>query len=157
MHVTHICLLLLGVTSVPVVSGCAPLPQRATDPEEIRSVEHQRLRALVDFDPAVASALHADDFQLITPEGSEFTKDSYLGNLKSGRLDYRAWEPKEIKVRIYGDAAVIRYDDARYEVAFDGQVVRTGLARHINLYEKRDGRWQVVWSQASGGQAPQPQ
>ncbi len=44
---------------------------------------------------------------------------------------------------------MIRYDDARYEVAFDGQVVRTGLARHINLYEKRDGRWQVVWSQAS--------
>jgi hypothetical protein len=90
MHVTHIWLLLLGVTSVPLVSGCAPLPQRATHPEEIRSVAHQRLRALVDFDPAVASALHADDFQLITPEGSEFTKDSYLGNLKSGRLDYRA-------------------------------------------------------------------
>jgi hypothetical protein len=147
------CVLVLGAMSLSLQMGCVPIRPRSTDAEDIRKVERRRLRALVDFDSAVAYALHADDFQLIAPDGSEFTKDSYLGLLRSGQLDYRIWEPKDIKVRLYGGVAIIRYEDARYEVLFDGKLVNTGLVRHMDLYERRNGRWQVVWSQASGGQA----
>jgi hypothetical protein len=137
-----------------LLSSCAHTVRDDAQAESIRQVERQRLHALVDFDSAVAFRLHADDFQLITPDGSEYDKARYLGQLQSGELDYRAWDPGPIKVRVYGNAAVIRYDDTRFEVAVSGQLVWTGTLRHIDLYEKRAGQWQVVWSQASGGQAP---
>ncbi len=121
--------------------------------DEIRRTERQRVRALVDADMDSARRFHADDFQLITPDGSEYTKQTYLGQIESGQVDYKVWEPGEIRVRFYGNAAVIRYDDTRFEVYVNGRPARSGLLRHIDLYEMREGQWQVVWSQASGGEA----
>lgn len=118
----------------------------------LREIEHQRLRALVEADMDVARRLHADDFQLFTPDGTEFTKDSYLGQIASGELDYKVWHPGPIRVRLYDGVAAIRYDDSSFEVFVNGQLVRSGLLRHTNLYEKRNGQWQIVWSHASGGQ-----
>ena len=77
--------------------------------EQLRAVERQRLRALVDKDVPLASRLHADDFQLINPLGGSLSKSEYLGAIAAGEIDYLSWEPGNIEVRIYGDAAVIRY------------------------------------------------
>ena len=56
-------------------------------------IERRRLRALADGDVATAAPLHADDYQLITPNGSAMTRDDYLGDVESGRLPYRVFEP----------------------------------------------------------------
>lgn len=56
-------------------------------------IERRRLRALADADMATAAPLHADDYQLITPNGSVMTRDDYLGDVESGRLPYRVFEP----------------------------------------------------------------
>ncbi len=116
----------------------------------IRKTSRERLRSLVDADMKTAARLHADDFQLINPAGTALTKVEYLGSLKSGQLDYLAWEPGDIAVRLYGNVAVIRYRDLRFEVARDGKVIHRGPMVHTNLYEMRNGQWRVVWSQASG-------
>ena len=79
------------------------------DEEGIRAIERERLRALVSADMDVARELHADDFQLITPSGSTYSKEEYLGSIASGVLNYLLWEPDSpIEVRFYGSAAVIR-------------------------------------------------
>jgi hypothetical protein len=72
----------------------------------------------------------------------------YLGDIASGNLDYLIWEPETIEVRPYGDAAVIRYR-AQAQAIVAGQ--KTPLRRfwHTDVYEKRDGRWQAVWSQVT--------
>jgi hypothetical protein len=58
------------------------------------------------------------------------------------------WEPEEIEVRLYGDAAVIRYR-AQLEIVVQEQEISLRGYWHTDLYERRDGRWQVVWSQAT--------
>ncbi len=136
------------------IGGCAQSQDTDREVAVIREIEIERLRSLVDADMDVAGQLHADDFQLITPDGSEYTKHTYLGGIASGELDYLVWQPGEIRVKLYGDVAVIRYDDSQFEIAVNGELARTGMLRHINLYEKRNDQWQVVWSQASGGQVP---
>ena len=114
----------------------------------IRARERERLRSLVAPDLEVARSLHADDYQLVTPSGATLSKEDYLGQIESGALDYRVFEPEsEVAVRCYRDAAVIRYR-VRIEVAFaDGRDADTFW--HTDLYELRDGRWQAVWSQAT--------
>ena len=125
----------------------------ATD-DVIRTVEYERLRSLVQADLAVADRLHADDFQLVHPGGGVLTKEQYLSGIASGYLHYRAWEPdSDIAVRLYGDATVIRYR-SQLHMSVGGA---DGELRHYwptDSYEKRDGRWQVVWSQATLVQQP---
>jgi hypothetical protein len=118
--------------------------------EEIRQIERERLRSLVDADLVAARRLHAEDFQLITPVGAALSKAEYLEVIESRQLIYRAWEADEIIVRLHGDAAMIRYKDIRFDVDLQGQPNHRGPMYHTNLYERRDGQWQAVWSQASG-------
>ena len=118
--------------------------------EEIRATERERLRALVQRDSAVAQELHANDFQLISPAGNVLTREQYLRAIFSGEVEYRVWEPDTaIDVRLYGDAAVIRYR-SRAEVFMRGIRAANKGAWHTDTYEKREGRWQAVWSQATG-------
>jgi len=115
---------------------------------ELAAIERDRLRALVEVDMERAAALHADDFQLVTPSGRVFDRQEYLGRIACGVFDYVVWEPGEIVVRAYGDSAVLRYA-ADLHIKADGKpgiIVRTW---HMDLYERRQGRWQVVWSQAT--------
>ena len=118
------------------------LPMDVAD--EIRAVEHKRLRALMDGDIEDARSLHADDFQLITPSGVAHTRETYLAGVASGDIDYRVFEAiSEIEVRLYGAAAIIRYQ-SRIEMTN-----WRANAWHTDSYELRDGRWQIVWSQAT--------
>lgn len=117
--------------------------------DTIRKIEKQRLKALVDADIATARRLHADDFQLISPAGSVFSKEQYLSSVGSGKLDYKVWEPGGITVRLYDSVAAIRYQDSKWDVFFEGEHLKPMVGWHTNLYEKRQGQWQVVWSQAS--------
>lgn len=120
------------------------------DVEELsRTIERQRLRALLDTDLATVASLHADDFQLVNPIGETLTNTEYLAGLASGGIDYRVLEPgSEIAVRVYDAAAVIRCR-SKLEIISGGDCVPLARYWHTDLYERRDGQWQVVWSQAT--------
>lgn len=116
------------------------------------ALEHARLRALVERDMATAERLHSDDYHLISPGGRDHTKRSYLEDVASGQLEYTAFEPvTPISVRAGTDLVILRYQAlirlsvgdpaAPEEVSF--------TAWHTDHYERRDGAWQVVWSQAT--------
>ena len=78
-----------------------------------------------------------------------FSKDQYLGGIASGSLDYRIFEADSaIAVRLYGEAAVIRYR-SRLHMSLGGAAGELRRYWHTDSYERRDGRWQVVWSQAT--------
>lgn len=116
--------------------------------DQLRDIERERLRSLVDADVVTARRFHADDFQLINPKGGSLSKEQYLGDIASGDLDYLEWEPGDIRVRLYGDSAVIRYQ-AHLRVSVKGSPGRDVTFWHTDLYEKRNGQWQVVWSHAT--------
>ena len=108
-------------------------------------IERQRLRALAGADMVTAAPLHAEDYRLITPNGSEMTKDGYLGAIASGKLRYQVFEPIS-EIAVLGDASVVvlRY---RARISFDDGPGFT--CWHTDCYRFRDERWQVVWSQAT--------
>jgi hypothetical protein len=118
----------------------------------LRSIERARLFALVERKIELAGPLHAADFQLITPVGMTLSKDQYLGAIAAGALIYNAWNPKQIEVRLYEQVAAIRYRSSM-EVTFGAHHIPRAEYWHTDLYEKRDGAWQVVWSQATEVQA----
>jgi hypothetical protein len=141
-------LIFATILVLALTSACGSTDSDQTQAEAIRSIECRRVRALVEGDIETARQLHANDFQLITPLGDSLTKEQYLGAIASGAVDYLVWDPEPIEVRLYGSTAVIRYQ-SQIEVITQGQ--KTSLLRywHTDLYEQREGQWQVVWSQAT--------
>ena len=118
------------------------------DVELLRSTERERLRALVSGDGRRAAQLHADDFQLINPLGGALSKDQYLGGISAGQIHYLYWQPQTIAVRLYGSAAVIRYQ-SELEIVVQGRHIPRQRYWHTDLYERRGSEWQVVWSHAT--------
>jgi len=104
--------------------------------------------------PARGPAPRRHMFQLVNPTGETLSKDAYLGGIASGELDYLVFKPAaEIAVRFHGEAAVIRYR-SNLQIAIGGQDLGLATFWHTDSYELRDGRWQAVWSQATGITAP---
>ncbi|HYI15373.1 MAG TPA: nuclear transport factor 2 family protein [Thermomicrobiales bacterium] len=117
--------------------------------EVIRDTERRRLRALVNADVDSASDLHADEFQLINPFGRSLSKGDYLNGIETGQINYLVWEPISIiEVQRFGWLAVIRYRST-LEIIVGGQRHPPREHWHTDSYELRNGRWQVVWSQAT--------
>jgi hypothetical protein len=143
---------LLRTTLVAAAAGCRAADVDA-DAERLRALERERVRALVAADTTTAGRLQAPDFQLINPLGGALSRAEYLGAIASGVLDYRVWEPDSITVRMHDDVALLRYSSS-LEVVFQGRLIPLQRYWHTDAYERRDGRWQVVWSHATLMQSP---
>jgi ketosteroid isomerase-like protein len=118
------------------------------DTELLRTTERDRLQALVNGDVERAAQLHTDDFQLINPLGGALSKEQYLGGISSGQIHYLYWEPETIAVRVYGDAAVIRYR-SELEIVVQGRHIPRQWYWHTDVYERQGRSWRVVWSHAT--------
>jgi ketosteroid isomerase-like protein len=129
------------------VAGAQP---SASQVDELRAIERTRLRALVSADTATARSLMADDFQAVTPAGGTLGREDYLGAVAAGIIDYLVFEAvSPIAVRLSGDGDLAAL---RYQVSFDlfaGGTRVTHQGWITELWQHRDGRWQIVWEQAT--------
>ena len=121
----------------------------AAEQEALRAIERERLRALLEADMAVAESLHADDYQLIPPTGQALSKREYLDAIASHQLYYQVLEfISPIATHVSDQMAAVRYQCQLEVHAASGAMV-SGTFWHTDIYEKRDGHWQAVWSQAT--------
>lgn len=75
-------------------------------------------------------------------------REAYLSGIASGQIDYHRWQPGPMEVRVFPGAAVLRYR-AEVEISFRGNRLPRQSLWHTDLYEFRENRWQIVWSQAT--------
>lgn len=114
---------------------------------QVRTAERTLLRAAVDGDTHTAGTLLAPDLQLIDVTGTAETHADYLASIGGG-VDFVTLKPIEpISVRVHGDSAVARVK-LKFKVVAQGQTVQhEGWT--TDLFERRDDRWQLVWSQTT--------
>ena len=124
--------------------------------DTLRQLEARRIQAILARDMPLLWQLHAADYQLITPSGRTFSRERYLGDIESKILRYLRWEAADMAVRASAQMAVIRY---QVTLELDsGNDTGTGtpfLCWHTDSYERRDGVWQAVWSQATAIKSPE--
>ena len=88
-----------------------------------------------------------DDFTYTTADGQMITKSQLLGMIKSGDLKYESVEAGNLKVTVYGDAAVVTGTQT-YKAQFKGQPINSH-ERFTDTFIKRNGHWEPVASHAS--------
>ena len=123
------------------------LAQSGQVANEVMTVEAARTAALERSDLAQLERIMADDVTYTHASGKVDTKKSYLDAIRSGQLRYISWQPKNLQVRMAGDAAVI---NGEYKVkVIDSRVQASPFDINIfilTVYARRDGRWQqIAW------------
>jgi hypothetical protein len=75
------------------------------------------------------------------------TRSDYLATI-GGAVDFVTIKPvSAIKVHLYGNTAVARFQEAFEVVAGPDRLKHRGWT--TDLFERRQGRWQLVWSQTT--------
>ena len=81
----------------------------------------------------------ADDFVGVGPYGFLLTKDEWLERLESRKLRYESFRLDEIRVRLYGDAAVIIVRQTMKGKYEDNDL--PGSLRATLFFAQQEGRW----------------
>ena len=139
---------ILGATRVGAeVGGTRSTGIKASDKDALIAVEHAWGNALLKRDVAGFGRCLADEWVLITSDGSRVTKAVALGDLKSGALKIDSFRLDDVTVRLYGNTAVVRGLITEKSKLRDKDT--SGKSRFTDVFVKRDGRWQAVASHES--------
>ena len=97
---------------------------------------------MISADAQALDAILADDLTYIHTTTREDSKKSLIESLVSGSLSYESIDTEGVRVRIYGDAAVVT-GNAAIRVSSGGRLLSFSIL-FTDVYARREGRWQMV-------------
>src|SRR5664279_3565555 len=74
--------------------------------QAIRKLDNERIQAQIHADVAALEQIYADDFIGVGPSGTVRTKPQVISDFTSGDLRFQSITTDDVRVRVYGDAAV---------------------------------------------------
>jgi ketosteroid isomerase-like protein len=113
--------------------------------EELLRIEEEFSQAIVANDAEAVGRFLADEWIIIDPNGGIIDKLRFLDVIKSGTLTHELMESSDIRVRIYGDSAIVTALTAT-KGKYSGQAFTT-RERATDVFVKQNGRWQCALSQ----------
>ena len=125
---------------------------RESDVRELEHLETAWNEAHEHGDSNALEALWADDLEVAVPKMPVMTKAEVLGFARSGRMKFLHYTTSDIRVRVYGDAAVVTGRLQRTRV-LNGQEISDDW-RFTKMYVRESQKWRVVAFHAS--EAAQP-
>jgi ketosteroid isomerase-like protein len=143
----------IGALSAALLLGGAPITMaqsgRQTDSAqaaaEVRAVDQARSAAILHGDTAALSRIWAPEYTQIYADGSVRSRAERLTAMARGPLPFDSLEVEAMQVRLYGTVAVVTARDR----AWARGASSSQRMRFTRVYVQRDGRWQLVTSQAT--------
>lgn len=114
---------------------------------DILKLENDWSTAWQKKDVAFLQKLFADEYLSTDQDGNTFTKSQELANVTSAGTALTSFALTEMKVHVYGDTAVVTGLNTIKSTSKGKD--NSGAYRFIDVFVKRDGRWQVVATQMS--------
>lgn len=114
----------------------------ASDEETLKQIERDWGNALVKADMATLDRIMADDWLYTGADGATMTKAQNFAGLKSGQTKIASVVLDDLKVRMFGDAAIVHGGDTA-KSSEKGKDT-SGHYRWTDVFVKRGGRWLAV-------------
>lgn len=109
---------------------------------DLAALEKDWAQAFIKNDAEVIGRYMADDWTVISPDGNVIDKATFLGLIKSGVLTHEQMEFGEVKVRVYGDTAVVT-SRATSTGRFRGERF-SEVELSTDVLVKQKGQWKSV-------------
>jgi ketosteroid isomerase-like protein len=116
-------------------------PKRIVE-QVIRKLDNERIQAQIHAAAAALERIYADDFIGVGPSGTVRTKPQVILDFTSGDLRFQSITTDDVRVRVYGNAAVetglstMNGQDKGNAVPHD--------TRFTRVWIKQQGRWRLV-------------
>ena len=141
---------LFGLLALWCICGCAmgqQTPASKGDEATIRELEAKWDAAAVKGDVTAYEQILADRFILTGTDARVQTKSEFLGALKSGHLKYLTSKGEDLKVFLYGDAAIV-------SGRWTGKFIENGktfdsVERYTSSYARQNGQWRCTSSHST--------
>jgi len=120
----------------------APTAATTNAEDDIKKLEETRNEAVLHGDVSVLDRMTSDDYTFVTLRGEMRTKQEILKGFASGSFHYDSRQIFDLKVRVYGDTAVVT-----------GRSVQRGMENgkdysgnywFTRVYVKQNGQWLTV-------------
>ena len=141
-------------------SGPAPAPSAQVTTAEPRDNVDQLLSkmeqdwadALVKGDAAFQENILADDYVGVSPDGQISGKSQAVENVRSGAFRAEFMTIDSIKVRLFGDVAVVTYGQSEKSQSRGKDT--SGRSQWTDIFVKRNGKWQIAANHGSHVEEP---
>jgi Ketosteroid isomerase homolog len=138
---------MLGMVLTGLLLAAPGWAQKAgTAEQELLNLERQWKEAVVKKDVAALQRLYADDYISVDSEGAIWNKTEDIEIDTSGQFNLESFRLEDMKVRTYGDAAVVTG-----RIGFAGHI-QEGIKmsrqlRFSDVFVKQNGQWRCVSNQ----------
>jgi ketosteroid isomerase-like protein len=138
---------ILTVALLVLCGGAAAPPKNKVGPsdrakQQVQRAEAERVRAILQSDEPSLAGLIADDCVVTTINGEVLDRKGDLALYGANGPKTLSWEPSEVAVRVYGNAAVVN-GKATFKNVLDGQT-RENEIRFTHVWVRQGERWQMV-------------
>jgi ketosteroid isomerase-like protein len=150
-------ILVVGGAAAARAAGAEPPPDGKPilgGEQEVTAAQDRRIALTIGADLAGLGATMTDDMTYTHSSGVTETKAEFLDGLKTGKYVYREVTPRDRKVRVHGDAAVV---SGPCHVVIEPGGKRTEIDLYFTeLYVKEGGRWRMALWHSTRLPAPAP-
>ena len=141
-------LLVLMAGFIVATTGSA-VAQSSSAAQDLLALQQERFAAAISQDVSALEQMVAEEVRYCHTTGAVDTKTSYLEMVRTGSIDWLEVNPSGMEARIYGDVGIIA-GEVRQKITVGGRAEPINMyIRTIDVYVKRDGRWQLTEFQAS--------
>ncbi len=114
----------------------------ASAEQAVQQQDQERIRGQINADPVALRRIYADDFLGIGPTGVVRNKADVIADFTTHALTYQSITTAEVRVRVYGIAAVQTGRSTMVGQDRGKAVPRDN--RFTRVWVMTDGRWQLV-------------
>lgn len=139
IRISHVWIFFVALLAAAQTSPSTGGSTSSKDEEAVRAAEQRFHRDFVQGDIKDLDALLTPEFVWMHGNGKVGVKEGLLDALGTGRLKYRQDEITNLRVTLYGDAAVVVGHDVRQYATGD-----PFQFEYTAAYVKQNGQWKVA-------------
>jgi hypothetical protein len=119
----------------------------SNDQQQVTELEYELLDASLKADFSRLNQILADNFIFTDENGFNLTKAGWVEGIQSGRVIFEAAKINDIDVQVTRNIAIVNAElQVKINTSFVGY---DGRFKTMDIYEKREGRWQAILSTAN--------
>lgn len=138
---------ILGGLLAIILNAVMATAQSGKIEEEVLKVDQQWQEAVLKGDIATLESIYSDRLTYIHSDSTTDTKATYVAKLKSGAGKYLSIKRDDIKVSVFGEAAIVSCHWVVDSIG-DGKKYHSD-GRYMHVYVKQNGKWQMVAHQST--------
>src|SRR4051812_40166372 len=135
-----------SLTTVFLALGLATVGLGASAEAELKKIEQDWLDAYIKSNAEFVKGVEAEDYSVVEPDGTVTTKADDIKSVTEKKFVLKTATMSDFKCRMLGDNAAVVTAMLKMTGTDDGEDI-SGDFRAIDVFEKKDGKWQSVASQ----------